>query len=179
MRIASLNGEEQPEMRHMRAFLYCAVAFTCVASLSLSCKRPKPFSLQDAGYVGRVDRHVVECHILAHAEVVDGVYADPSIVVGFLVNYTTGEPNEPRFTWANLREKFLVGTHRRPPSSGSFTLYVNDARGNRREMILPQEFGQKAFPPFGTYSREMCLAFWNQHVEPNLAEMQMPDGETR
>ena len=178
MKIALLNGEEESEMRHARASLYCVMAFICVALLSLGCRRPKPFSLQDHAYVGRVHRHVVECHILAHAGVIDGAFTDPSIVAGFLVNYTTGEPNEPKFTWADLSGKFLVRTRRRPPSSRSFTLYVNDAQGNRRELILSQEFGQKAFPPFGTYSREMCLAFWNNHVEPNLAELQMPDGQT-
>lgn len=161
-------------MRNARVFVCYLTRFIGILLFLSSCERSRTPAFQEYGASFRTPTHAIECRILFDRGEVTKSLKDATVIGGLLVNYVVGEPNEPKFIWSDIIQE-LRAKSRRGPSGRSFTLYVNDAQGNLKKLILPQELGQKAFPPSSQCTQESLTAFWNKHVEPNLAEPKMPE----
>jgi hypothetical protein len=86
---------------------------------------------------------------------------------GVLVVYDKGEQNEPKFKWSDRGRQFYIN-EQRIVLGKEFILYVNDADGSPRKVILPLGIAQNTFSTSAPKTRNSLMTFWDKHIAPSL-----------
>jgi len=95
-------------------------------------------------------------------------------LAGVLYRYNRADKVQLRFGWeskgkADGSADFVVNG-KRVPYSGQFILFVNDSKGMARTVDVPTDQVAKVFWWKANPSRKDLLEFWDEVVQPQIAE---------